>query len=84
MFDEFIALRRDRRRRRSDGFGRCWHLAKRGLKVLGLERFDLGHAMGSSHGLTRIIRLAYFEGSHYVPIVKRAHQLWQETGDAAG
>jgi sarcosine oxidase len=66
------------------GSAACWHLAKRGLKVLGLERFDLGHAMGSSHGLTRIIRLAYFEGSHYVPIVKRAHQLWQETGDAAG
>ena len=66
------------------GSAACWHLAKRGLRVLGLERFDLGHAMGSSHGLTRIIRLAYFEGSHYVPIVKRAHQLWQETGDAAG
>ena len=66
------------------GSAACWHLAKRGLRVLGLERFDLGHAMGSSHGLTRIIRLAYFEGSHYVPIVRRAHQLWQETGDAAG
>lgn len=66
------------------GSAACWHLAKRGLKVLGLERFDLGHTMGSSHGLTRIIRLAYFEGSHYVPIVKRAHQLWSETGEAAG
>ncbi len=66
------------------GSAACWHLAKRGLKVLGLERFDLGHTMGSSHGLTRIIRLAYFEGSHYVPIVKRAHELWRETGEQAG
>lgn len=66
------------------GSAACWHLAQRGLKVLGLERFDLGHAMGSSHGLSRIIRLAYFEGSHYVPIVRRAHELWRETGDAAG
>ncbi|PZU88976.1 MAG: N-methyl-L-tryptophan oxidase [Chelatococcus sp.] len=66
------------------GSAACWHLAQRGLKVLGLERFDLGHAMGSSHGLSRIIRLAYFEGSHYVPIVRRAHQLWRETGEAAG
>lgn len=66
------------------GSAACWHLARRGSRVLGLERFDLGHAMGSSHGLTRIIRLAYFEGSHYVPIVRRAHQLWRETGEAAG
>ena len=66
------------------GSAACWHLARRGLRVLGLERFDLGHAMGSSHGLSRIIRIAYFEGSHYVPIVRRAHELWQETGDAAG
>jgi sarcosine oxidase len=66
------------------GAATCHHLAKRGQRVLGLERFELGHGMGSSHGLTRIIRLAYFEGSQYVPMVRRAHQLWQETGKAAG
>lgn len=66
------------------GSAACWHLARRGLRVLGLERFDLGHAMGSSHGMTRIIRIAYFEGSHYVPIVQRALHLWKETGAAAG
>lgn len=66
------------------GSAACWHLAQRGLRVLGLERFDLGHGMGSSHGLSRIIRLAYFEGSHYVPIVKRAHELWARTGEEAG
>lgn len=66
------------------GSAACWHLAQRGLRVLGLERFDLGHGMGSSHGLNRIIRIAYFEGSHYVPIVRRAHELWRDTGEAAG
>ena len=52
------------------GSAACYHLAKRGQKVLGLERFDLGHVMGSSHGLTRIIRIAYFEGEQYVPLLK--------------
>ncbi len=66
------------------GSSACYHLAKRGQRVLGLERFDLGHSMGSSHGLTRIIRIAYFEGEHYVPLLKRAAQLWKETGDEAG
>ena len=66
------------------GSAACWHFARRGLRVLGLERFDLGHVQGSSHGLSRIIRLAYFEGSHYVPIVRRAHELWSQTGEAAG
>jgi sarcosine oxidase len=50
------------------GSAACHHLAKRGKRVLGLERFDLGHPMGSSHGLTRIIRIAYFEGTQYVPL----------------
>lgn len=66
------------------GSAACWHLAQRGQRVLGLERFDIGHSMGSSHGMTRIIRLAYFEGSQYVPMVKRAHELWSETGKLAG
>jgi sarcosine oxidase len=66
------------------GSAACWHLAQRGQRVLGLERFDLGHGMGSSHGMTRIIRLAYFEGTQYVPMVRRAHELWAETGKKAG
>jgi sarcosine oxidase len=65
------------------GSAACYHLAKRGQRVLGLEKFDLGHSMGSSHGLTRIIRIAYFEGEHYVPLLKRAAQLWKETGAEA-
>ncbi len=60
------------------GSAALWHLARRGQKVLGIERFDLGHSMGSSHGLNRIIRLAYFEHPDYVPLLRRAYELWRE------
>ncbi|WP_207477186.1 N-methyl-L-tryptophan oxidase [Arenibaculum pallidiluteum] len=66
------------------GSAALWHLARRGRKVLGIERFDLGHAMGSSHGLNRIIRLAYFEHPDYVPLLRRAYALWRETESLAG
>lgn len=54
------------------------HLAERGVDVLGLERYDIPHAMGSSHGQTRIIRLAQYEDPAYVPLVQRAYELWGE------
>jgi sarcosine oxidase len=60
------------------------HLARRGARVLGLERFDLLHDQGSSHGLTRIIRLAYFEHPDYVPLLRRAYELWRDLEDEAG
>lgn len=66
------------------GSAALWQLARRGQRVLGLERFDLGHAMGSSHGQNRIIRLAYFEHPSYVPLLRRAYELWRETETAAG
>jgi sarcosine oxidase len=59
-------------------------LAERGLRVLGLERFALGHDRGSSHGLTRIIRLAYFEDPAYVPLLRRAFELWRQLERGAG
>ncbi len=55
-----------------------------GKRVLGLERFDVPHEHGSSHGLTRIIRLAYFEHSSYVPMLRRAYELWRELEAEAG
>ncbi|WP_373068328.1 N-methyl-L-tryptophan oxidase [Gemmatimonas sp.] len=55
-----------------------YQLAARGLRVLALEQHDLGHGFGSSHGLTRIIRLAYFEDPSYVPLLRRAFALWRE------
>jgi len=60
------------------------HLAARGLRVLGLDRFALGHDRGSSHGLTRIIRLAYFEDPSYVPLLRRAFELWRDLEATAG
>ncbi len=53
-----------------------YELARRGQRVLGLDRFAPPHAMGSSHGHSRIIREAYFEDPRYVPLVKRAYERW--------
>ncbi|THE65206.1 N-methyl-L-tryptophan oxidase [Salinadaptatus halalkaliphilus] len=53
------------------------HLADRGADVLGLERYDVPHDYGSSHGHTRIFRLAYYEHPAYVPLLQRADTLWQ-------
>jgi len=68
----------------SMGSSACYHLAKRGYKVLGLEQFDIPHELGSHAGQSRIIRKAYGEGSDYVPLLERAYQNWQtletETG----
>src|ERR671939_437340 len=49
------------------------HLARRGVRVLGLEQYGIPHDRGSSHGLSRIIRLAYFEHPAYVPLLHRAY-----------
>ena len=60
------------------------HLARRNRKVLGLERFDIPHDRGSSHGVTRIIRLAYYEHPSYVPLLRRAYELWHDLEQSAG
>ncbi len=51
-------------------------LAGRGLRVLALEQFGLGHSRGASHGRTRIVRMAYFESPDYIPLLRRAYALW--------
>lgn len=61
-----------------------YHLARRGLKVVALERHSVPNELGSSHGLSRIIRLAYFEHPSYVPLLHRAFQLWRELERASG
>lgn len=63
------------------GSAACFHLAKRGQKVLGLEQFQLAHDHGSSHGETRLIRQAYFENASYVPLLFRAYELWDELSE---
>ena len=65
------------------GSAASYYLARRGKRVLGLERFGLAHSMGSSHGHTRIIRLAYYEHPSYVLLLKRAYELWREIEQTA-
>lgn len=60
------------------GAATAWQLARRGVRVLGLDSYAPPHALGSSHGATRITRLAVGEGPEYVPLVRRSHALWRE------
>ena len=60
------------------------HLAARGLRVIGLERFGPAHALGSSHGGSRIIRQSYFEDPAYVPLLRRAYELWRKVEQDTG
>jgi sarcosine oxidase len=62
----------------SMGSATAYQLAKRGLRVLCLEQFNIGHDLGSAHGVNRIIRLAYAEHPAYVPLLRRAYALWRE------
>jgi sarcosine oxidase len=66
------------------GSATAWALARRGVRVVGLEQYAPFHALGSSHGKTRIIREAYFESPEYVPLVQRAYELWDELGERTG
>lgn len=60
------------------GSATLWQLARRGLRVLGIDRFVPPHDRGSSHGQTRIIRQAYFEHPDYVPLLVESYRLWEE------
>lgn len=60
------------------GSASVYQLAKRGLRVLGIDRFSPPHNLGSTHGAARIMRLAIGEGAHYTPLSKRSYQLFRE------
>lgn len=60
------------------GAAAVWQLARRGVRVLGVDQYSPPHALGSSHGDTRITRLAIGEGAHYSPLAARSHALWRE------
>jgi sarcosine oxidase len=66
------------------GAATCYQLARRGLRVLGLEQFGIPHAMGAHHGHSRMIRLAYFEHPDYVPLLARAYEAWRELEEQSG
>ncbi|HZC85058.1 MAG TPA: N-methyl-L-tryptophan oxidase, partial [Rubrobacter sp.] len=59
------------------GSATAYQLAARGKRVLGLEKHPPAHDRGSSHGRSRIIRQAYFEDPAYVPLLRRAYELWE-------
>lgn len=66
------------------GSAAAYHLAARGQRVLGLEKFTPAHDKGSSHGGSRIIRQSYFEDPAYVPLLLRAYELWDELARDSG
>jgi sarcosine oxidase len=66
------------------GSSAAYHLASRGASVLGFDRFARGHTLGSSGGLSRIIRLSYYEHPDYVPLLRSAWTLWHELERTSG
>ena len=66
------------------GSAAAFHLASRGVRVLGLERFTAAHDCGSSHGHTRVIRKAYYEHTDYVPLLREAYRLWHDLEQRSG
>ncbi len=66
------------------GTAAAFHCARRGASVVGFEQFGEAHALGSSHGDSRVIREAYFEDPAYVPLLRRAYDLWAEASEASG
>ena len=67
------------------GSAAVYQAARRGAKVLGIDQFDPPHRMGSTHGESRLTRMAVGEGDEYIPLVRRTHEIWREleaeTGD---
>ncbi|HEX4200296.1 MAG TPA: FAD-dependent oxidoreductase, partial [Chthoniobacterales bacterium] len=66
------------------GSAACYHLARAGVRVLGIEQFSIPHARGSSHGITRILRQGLHENDVYVPLVRRALELWHDLEKTSG
>jgi len=66
------------------GSAAAYHLATRGQRVLGLEKFGPAHDRGASHGGSRITRQSYFEGPDYVPLLLRAYELWDRLARDSG
>jgi sarcosine oxidase len=66
------------------GSAALYQLSLRGTNVLGIDRFSPPHDQGSSHGDTRITRLAIGEGAHFTPLVKRSHEIWRTIENETG
>jgi sarcosine oxidase len=66
------------------GSAACFQLAARGVSVIGIDQYAPPHPWGSTHGDTRVTRLAIGEGREYVPLVRRSHELWREIEQETG
>ncbi|HSS61488.1 MAG TPA: N-methyl-L-tryptophan oxidase [Candidatus Limnocylindrales bacterium] len=66
------------------GAATAWRLTARGAEVVCFDRYSPPHTSGSSHGESRIIRTAYFEGAFYVPLLQEAFPLWRELESVSG
>jgi len=66
------------------GSATCMTLAQRGFRVLGLDRYRPPHQQGSHHGASRSVRRAYLEGTAYVPMARRAWELWRRLERESG
>lgn len=66
------------------GSAALYELARRGLRVMGLEQHSIAHDRGSSHGQFRIIRRAYFEHADYIPLINVAYEMWDELAERTG
>jgi sarcosine oxidase len=66
------------------GSAALYQLARRGARVLGIDRFHPPHDRGSSHGDTRITRLALGEGAQYLQFARRSHEIWRELEPTTG
>jgi sarcosine oxidase len=66
------------------GSATLYELSRRGVRALGIDQFAPPHTLGSTHGRSRIIREAYFEHPLYVPLVRRAYELWDDLVRASG
>jgi sarcosine oxidase len=62
----------------------AWHLVRSGASVLGFEQFGMAHDRGAAGGESRLFRMAYHEGPEYVPLLRRARELWWELAEASG
>ena len=60
------------------GSSTLYQLSKTDKKVLGIDSFSIGHNNGSSHGESRMIRFSYSNGEHYVPMLLRSKEIWNE------
>ena len=66
------------------GSATLYQLARRGADVLGIDRYSPPHEFGSTHGDTRVTRVAIGEGEFFVPFVKRSHEIWRELESQSG